>query len=167
MDRLNELKPVLLSHFNTLQELTIAELMPVLANDSYPYQADEVSSVLYNLREFSLKTIEQIGASSSIFVELGGAMSLTHVATNDDRSLGAMSDYPVAGLQWAVSEIGLNAWKTLWDRDVLDARWHAGSPDVIARSILAYQTTVRSNVVQNVDRRFRESFQLQKQLQAE
>ena len=146
MRKLNELKPVLLDHFDTLQELTIAELLPALASDSYPFQSDEVSSVLHNLREFSLTAIDQIGTNSIVLVELGGAMSLTHVATYDDRALGAMSGNPVAGLNWAISNAGLNAWNTMWNRDVLDERWDTGSSDDIAKSLLDYQTTIRSIV---------------------
>jgi len=167
MHKLNELKPVLLAHFDTLQELTVAELLPALANDSFPFQSDEVSSVLYNLREFSLKGIEQVSANSTVFVELGEAMSRTHVATYDDRALSTVSGRPDAGLNWAISEAGLNAWRSLWNRDVLDARWGSGSPEEIARSLLDYQMTVRSIVVQSADRRFRESFLLQQKLQAE
>jgi hypothetical protein len=167
MDGLLALKPVLLAHFNTLQELTIAELLPALASDSCPYRSDEVSSVLYNLGEFSLKTIEQVTASSIVFVELATAMSLTHVATRDDQVLGSRSGIPAAGLNWAISENGLNAWKSLWDRNGLGAIWAKESPDDVVRSLLDYQMTVRSIVVQHVDRRFRESLLLRQKLQAE
>lgn len=167
MERLLELKPVLLAHFDTLQELTIAELLPALASDSCPYRSDEVASVLYNLREFSLKTIEQVSASSVIFVELATAISLTHVSTRDDRALGAMSRFPAAGLNWAISEAGLNVWKSLWDRNDGDPKWAKESPDDVVRSLLDYQMTVRSIVVQNADRRFRESLLLQQKLRAE
>ena len=167
MDGLLGLKPVLLAHFNTMQELTNAELLPALSSDAPPYRSDAVSSVFYNLREFSLRTIEQVSASAIVFVELAAAMSLTHVSTHDDQVLGGMSGSPAAGLNWAISENGLNAWKSLWDRNGLDAIWANESPDDVVRSLLDYQMTVRSIVVQTVDRRFRESLQLQQKLQAE
>lgn len=167
MNRLNELKPVILAHFHSLQELTASELMPALEKDVYPYDSDEVSSVLRNLEEFILRAIDQLIASSVIFVELGSAMSLTHVGTADDRVLATASSYPVVGLSWAISENGLAAWKATWGRDVLDSKWDASSRDATAKLIFDHLMTIRSIVVQSTDRRFRESLLLQQKLQAE
>ena len=105
MDGLLGLKPVLLAHFNTMQELTNAELLPALSSDAPPYRSDEVSSVFYNLREFSLRTIEQVSASAIVFVGLAAAMSLTHVSTHDDQVLGGMSGSPAAGLNLSLIHI--------------------------------------------------------------
>jgi hypothetical protein len=167
LQELNQLKPVLLAHFDTQQELVIAELLPVLANDVSPFCSDEVSAVLQNLEEFSQNARDRIDASSTIFVELGSAMSLTHVATRDDHALASASGNPAFGLTWAVSNHGLSAWNSLWTRDVMESKWGSGSSDTDARNILALMMTIRSLVVQSVDRRIRESFSLQQKLQAE
>lgn len=164
---LNQLKPVLLAHFDTQQELVIAELLPVLANDVSPFRSDEVSVVLQNLAEFTQNALDRVGASSTLLVELGSAMSLTHVATRDDHALASASGNPASGLTWAVSHGGLSAWQALWTRDVLESKWGAGFSDSDAKALLAYMMTIRSLVVQSVDRRIRESFWLQQKLQAE
>lgn len=167
MHKIRELSPVLLAHFDTLQELVIAELLPALRNDVSPFCSDEVSSVLQNLEEFSQISLNHVSANSIIFVELGSAMSLTHVATRDDHGLASSSGNPVAGLVWAISKDGLLTWKSLWSRDVMESRWGSGSPDKDARAILDYLMTIRSIIVQSVDRRFRESRLLQQKVQAE
>lgn len=167
MHELNLLKPVFLAHFDTLQELVDADLLPALDNDVSPFGSDEVSAVLRNLEKFSQNAREQIGASANVFLEMGSAMSLTHVATRDDRALAAATGNPIAGLTWAISDHGLSAWTSLWTRDVMELRWGKGSTSKDAQAIQAYLTTVRSIVVQSVDRRFRESFSLQLKLQAE
>lgn len=167
MHELNLLKPVFLAHFDTLQGLVNTELLPALDNDVRPFCSDEVSAGLRNLEEFSQNAQDRIAASSIVFVELGRAMSLTHVATRDDHGLASAFGNPIIGLTWAASNEGLSAWTSLWTRDVMESRWGSGSPDKDARAILAYLTTVRSLIVQNVDRRFRESLLVQQKLQAE
>jgi hypothetical protein len=163
----NELKPVLLAHFDTLQELAETELLPALMEDTYPFHSDEVTSILQHLGEFSLLAIDRIGENSTAFIELGKAMALTHVATADDRALAAASGYAEAGLSWAISPGGLSAWQSLWTREVWDGRWNRDSVEAAAQSTLQYITTVRSIVVQQVDRRFRESLRLLRQLREE
>lgn len=167
MYKIRELSPVLLAHFDTLQELVIAELLPALRNDVSPFCSDEVSSVLQNLEEFSQNSLNRISTNSIIFAELGSAMSLTHVATRDDHGLASSSGNPAAGLAWAISKNGLFAWKSVWSRDVMASKWGSGSADTDARAILDYLTTIRSLIVQSLDRRFRESLLLQQELQAE
>jgi hypothetical protein len=167
MQLLNELKPVLLAHFDTLRDLAESELVPELRNDSAPFQSDEVMLVLQNLGEFSQRAIDQIGENSSRFVELCKAMSLTHVATSQDAALAASTGRTMAGLSWAVSATGLSAWRSMWTRDLWDDKWEGRSSDAAAQLTMQYITTVRSIVVQQADRRFRESLLLQKRLQSE
>lgn len=167
MHELNLVKPVFLAHFDTLRELVEAELLPALNSDVSPFHSEKVSAVLQNLEEFSQNARQQIGASAIVFVELGSAMSLTHVATRDDHALASAIGNPLAGLTWAISDHGLSVWSSLWTREVMESRWGTGSPDKDARAIQAYLTTVRSIVVQSVDRRFRGSFSLLQELQAE
>jgi hypothetical protein len=167
MHKLNELKPVLSTHFDTLQELTSANLLPALSNDTAPFQSAEVTSVLHDLEEFSRRSIDQIGANFKIFGEYGKAMSLTHVATPEDRQMAASSADTMAGLGWAISIAGLSAWYAMWERDLWSGKWESRSSDSAIQSTQQYITTVRSIVVQHVDRRFRESLLLQRRLQAE
>ena len=167
MRLLNELKPVLLAHFDTLRDLAESDLLPALRNDSPSFLSDEVVSVLQNLGEFSQRAIDQIGALSIRFAELGKAMSLTHVATSQDAALAASSGHPMAGLTWAVSSNGLSAWQSMWTRDLWDDKWEGLSSDAAAQLTMQYITTVRSIVVQQADRNFRESLLLQERLQSE
>jgi hypothetical protein len=167
MRLLNELKPVLLAHFDTLRDLAESDLLPALRNDSPSFLSDEVVLVLQNLGEFSQRAIDQIGALSIRFAELGKAMSLTHVATSEDAALAASSGHPMAGLTWAVSSNGLSAWQSLWTRDLWDDKWEGRSSDAAAQLTMQTITTVRSIVVQQADRHFRESLLLQKRLQSE
>lgn len=163
----NELKPVLLAHFDTLRELAETDLLPSLMEGISPFHSDRVSSVLQQLNEFSRLAIDRIGANTVRFIELGKAMSLTHVGTAEDRALAATSGYAMAGLDWAVSSRGLSAWQSMWERELWDNKWDSRSSEAAAESTLQYITTVRSIVVQQVDRHFRESLLLQKRLQAE
>lgn len=167
MHLLNQLKPVLLAHFDTLRDLAESDLLPALRNDSSPFQSEEVTLVLQNLGEFSQSAIDLLGANSVNFVELGKAMSMTHVATQQDSALAASSAYPLAGLDWAVSSHGLSAWQSMWTREVWDNKWGGQSSAAASQLTMQYITTVRSIVVQQTDRHFRESVLLQKQLQAE
>jgi len=167
MQLLNELKPVLLAHFDSLRELAESDLLPAMRNDDPPFQSDEVMLVLQNLGEFSQRAIDQIGAKSVRFVELGKAMSLTHVATSQDSALAASSAQATAGLTWAVSSHGLSLWQSLWSRDVWDDKWEGRSSDAAVQLTMQTITTVRSIVVQQADRHFRESLLLQKRLQSE
>jgi hypothetical protein len=167
MRLINELKPVLAAHFNTVRDLAESDLLPALRSDGPPFQSDEVGSVLQNLGEFSQRSIEQIGAMSMKFGELGKAMSLTHVVTREDSALAASSGHPMAGLTWAVSSNGLSAWQSLWARDLWDGKWEGRSSDAAAQLTMQYITTVRSIVVQQADRHFRESLLLQRRLQSE
>jgi len=167
MRLLNQLKPVLLAHFDTLRDLAESDLLPTLGNDSSPYQSEEVTVVLQNLGEFSQRAIDLLGKNSMRFIELGKAMSMTHVATHQDSTLAASSAYPMAGLTWAVSSHGLSAWQSMWTREVWDDKWGGQSSAAASQLTMQYITTVRSIVVQQTDRHFRESLLLQKQLQAE
>ena len=167
MQLLNELKPVLLTHFDTLRDLAESDLLPALRNDSPPFQSDEVLSVPQNLGEFSQRAIDQIATNSVRFVELGKAMSLTHVGTYQDSALAASSGDPIAGLTWAVSSHGLSIWQSLWTRDVWGAKWEGRSIEAAAQLTMQYITTVRSIVVQQTDRHFRETLLLQQRLQSE
>ena len=167
MRLLTQLKPVLLSHFDTLRDLAESKLWPALRNDSAPYRSEEVTAVLQNFGEFSQRAIDAVGANSLRFVELGKAMSMTHVATHQDSTLAASSAHPMTGLNWAVSAQGLSAWQSMWARDLWDNKWEGRSSRDAAQLTMQYITTVRSIVVQQADRHFRESLLLQKQLQAE
>lgn len=167
MQLLNELKPVLLAHFNTLRDLAGSDLVPVLKSDSAPFQSDEVTSVLQNFGEFSQRAIDQIGTNSNKFVETGKAMSLTHVGTLQDAALAASSGHALAGLSWAVSATGLAAWQSMWTRDLWDDKWEGQSSAAAEQLTIQYITTVQSIVVQQPDRHFRESLLLQERLLAE
>ena len=163
----NELKPVLSAHFDTLRDLADSDLLHALMGDTSPFRSDEVASVLQQLSEFSRLAIDRIGTNTGRFIELGKAMSLTHVATAEDRALAAASGYAMAGLSWAVSSQGLSAWQSMWERDLWDNKWDSRSSESAAELTMQYITTVRSIVVQQVDRHFRESLLLQQRLQAE
>lgn len=167
MRLLNQLKPVLLAHFDTLRDLAESDLLPALRNDSSPYQSEEVAVVLLNLGEFSQRAIDLLAVNSARFVELGQAMSMTHVATHQDSALAASSAYPMAGLDWAVSSQGLSAWQSMWTRDVWDGKWEGQSSAAASQLTMQYITTVRSIVVQQADRHFRESLLTQQRLQSE
>lgn len=167
MRLLNQLKPVLLAHFDTLRDLAESELLPALRNDSSPYHSEEVTVILQNLGEFSQSAIDLLGANSVRFVEFGKAMSMTHVATHQDSALAASSAHSMAGLDWAVSSHGLSAWQSMWTREVWDDKWWGQSSAAASQLTMQYITTVRSIVVQQTDRHFRQSLLLQKQLQAE
>ena len=167
MRLLNTLKPVLLAHFDTVRDLAESELLPALGNDNSPFQSDEVVSVLQNLGEFSQRAIEQIASNSVRFVELGKAMSLTHVGTHQDSAVAASAGHPMAGLTWAVSANGLSAWQSMWARDLWDDKWDGRSSEGAAELTMQHITTIRSIVVQQTDRHFRESLLLQQRLQSE
>lgn len=167
MQLLNEMKPVLRAHFDTLRDLAESDLLPALRDAGPPFQSDELVSVLQNLGEFSERSIDQIGATATGFAELGKAMSLTHVSTSEDRALATTSGHPMAALSWAVSSNGLSAWQSMWARDLWDDKWEGESSAAAADLTMQYITTVRSIVVQNADRHFRESLLLQRRLQSE
>ena len=164
---LNELKPVLRAHFDTLRDLAESDLVPVLRSGSPPFNSGEVTSVLQNLGEFSQRAIDQIGANSMKFVELGSAMNLTHVATNQDLALAASSGRAMAGLSWAVSSNVLSAWQSMWTRELWDNKWAGKSGDTAAQLTMQHMMTVRSIVVQQADRHLRESLLLQQRLLSE
>ena len=165
--KLHELRPVLLAHFGTLRELADSGLLPALKNGTYPFDSDEINSVLQDLQEFSVAAIDHLSVSSNIFVELASAMSLTHVASSDDHELAASSGFPSAGLVWAISRDGIGGWEALWTRDLLDGRWNTDSPKAAAKGTMDILTTIQSVVIQPLDRRLRESLLLQQRLQAE
>lgn len=167
VSKLNELRPVLLAHFDTLRALADAELFPAMREGAYPFDSDEINAVLGELEGFSATAIDRLSLSSDVFVELASAMSLTHVASRDDHELKASSGYRSAGLIWAISHDGIGGWEILWTRDFLDGRWNTDSPEAAMKATLVILTTIESVVVHEVDRRLRESFLLQQRLQAE
>ena len=163
----NELKPLCSAHFDSLRELAETDLLPALMEDNFPFHSHKVTSVLQQLSEFSRLAIDRNGTNTARFIELGKAMTLTHVATSEDRALAAASGYAMAGLSWAVSSYGLSAWQSMWERELWDNKWDSRSSESAAELTMQYITTVRSIVVQQVDRHFRKSLLLQKRLQAE
>ncbi len=167
MVKLNELKPVLLMHFDTMMQLAETKLYPLLSKGTHPFNAPEVTVALGNLGEFVGEGIEQIGANTTKLAELGIAMSLTHVATADERELSASPRHPAVGLTWAVSPDGLALWKSMWSRALWDEKWVSSSVESAIRFTMQYITTVGSIVVQRGDQRFRESLLLRRKLQAE
>lgn len=164
---LNQLRPVLLAHFDTLEELAASELHAALLNDTPPYGTANVSNALRDLEEFVAASFERFGGNSHELAELGIALSLTHVATTDDHALAAGSRAPNAGLNWAVSSAGLARWQSMWSRDHWDEKWDSVSSGTAVRLTTQYIRTVRSIVVQHTDQRVRQALQLQRLLLAE
>ncbi len=165
--RLREIRPVLLSHFDTMREIAESDLRSALANATTPIDSVEAFEILGELSEFVSESLTSIAANTASLVDIGVGMSATHVATDADRAVAGAAQDPRSGLYWSVTPPVLNQWETMWNGELWRAKWSGvDSGDAWGRAS-QYKTTIRSIVVQQVDARIRESQSLERQLLAE
>ncbi len=165
--RLHEIRPVLLSHFDTMREIAESDLRSALVDAATPIDSAGAFGVLGELAEFVAESVTSIAANTSSLIDIGVGMSATHVATDADRAVAGTAQDPRCGLYWSVTPPILNQWETMWDPELWLAKWSdADSGDAWGRAS-QYKNTIRSIVVQQVDTRIRESQSLERQLRAE
>lgn len=165
--RLHEIRPVLLSHFDTMRDVAESDLRPALLGSSAAEESRDAFEVIQVLAEFVAESVSTIAANTRSLAEIGAAMSLTHAATDMDRAAASALSDPRCGLYWTVTPPVLGQWETMWDEGLWQARWSGVDADDAWTSTLQYQTTIRSIVVQQVDARLRESQALERRLRAE
>ena len=165
--RLHEIRPVLLSHFDTMLEIAETDLRPVLEASSSPVDSEEGFDVLARLAEYVAESVSTIAANTRPLVDLAVGMSLTHVATDMDRAAANAASDPRCGLYWTITPLILEQWEAMWHPELWRARWGGAGADDPWGSASQYKVTIRSIVVQQVDTRIREAQALERELRNE
>lgn len=165
--RLHEIRPVLLSHFDTMRDVAESDLRPVLAGTPAPADSRDAFDVLVKLAEYVTESVSTMAANTRSLVDIGAGLSHTHVATDMDRAVAEAAQDPRCGLYWSVTPPVLSQWETMWDQDLWQARWDGAGSDDAWNSASQHKVTIRSIVVQQVDMRIREAQSLERQLRAE
>ncbi len=164
--RLHEIRPVLLSHFDTMLEIAEADLRPALEKVSAPAESDEVFGVVEQLAEYVTESISTIAANTRPLVDIAVGMSLTYVATELDHAASNAANDPRCGLYWAITPPVLEQWESMWVADLWRARWSGAGADDAWANTSQYKVTIRSIVVQQIDARIREAQSLERQLRS-
>ena len=165
--RLHEIRPVMLSHFDTMVEIAEADLRPALEATSSPVDSADVSAVLAKLGEYVAESVSTRAANTRPLVDIAVGMSLTHVATDMDRAAANAANDPRCGLYWSITPLILEQWEGMWNPELWRARWGGAGAGDPWGSASQYNVTIRSIVVQQVDTRIREAQTLERQLRSE
>lgn len=165
--KLQEMRPVILAHFEMLRQLAAGDLRAAVLAAASPAESAEVQQALGALQSFVSREVIRIAANSSDLVGLGIAIASTHVATARDEAVAGCASEPMCSLYWILSPPVLVQWQELWTPGVWGEKW-AGRWGIEAwENVERYSNAVGSIVIQQMDQRIREALALKQQLLSE
>lgn len=164
---LHKVRPVFLAHFDRQALHAEQTLCASLLNARLPDEVEGVAADLAAMQNEVDTVIEDLACETWPLVSICVGMTHTHVADRTDKmAAGTVSD-SLCGLYWAISPPILGLWQQLWDLDMWLGKWQGRDPDAASQLVQQFQNTVRSLVVQQIDKRIREAQRLERDLHQE
>ena len=163
---LNAIRPMLLAHFD--EQALLAERL--LRDDLFTRDSPgdwPVAAALAPLESALSKDRQRIATACGSLVEIGRAIAVTHVGTANDRSIEGSSVGELTGLYWLLTSQYIGVWTELWSAGFWQDKWQGRDAESRWRATRQTLNMVRSVVVQQADRRIRETLALERQLAAE
>jgi hypothetical protein len=121
---------------------------------------DEVSTVervLAALVNHVREDVERIHDRARPIAEINRTLVQTSPQAEAELSRFAIPDTRYAGLNWLLTPERLELWYEMWDTDFWVDRWQGQSPSDAMRLAEIHLNLVRSQVMQQSDRRIRET----------
>jgi len=161
---LHRVRPAFLAHFDG-QALQAEQILGAsLLNARAPDEAEGVAEVLAAMQKEVDLTIEDLARQTWPLVSICVGMTHTHVAERIDQlAAGTLSD-SLCGLYWAISPPILGLWQQLWELDTWVGKWQGLDSGAAWQRVQQFQNTVRSLVVQQIDKRIRDAQKLERDL---
>lgn len=163
---LNEIRPLVVGHFDSIRDVLDSELRPALENARNPGDSEDVDDLLFSLHKKASNDISTIAARAMKLVGISIAMCHTHVADTDDFKARNCAMESLCGLYWMISPGAHDVWQRMWVRSMWVDRWRVGTIEPFVDTS-RYVTTVRSIVTQAIDGRLREAQALELRLRTE
>ena len=165
--KLQQVRPLFLSHFAAARRMVDAELAAVLRTSDAPLESDEVRRLLGELESFVDGEVRSIASRANELVRIAEAMSKTHVAEERDLAAAFSRRDPLCGLYWALTPRVLKRWRTLWTVEAWEGEWQDMNGEAALVKTLQVLNTVETLVIHQVDDRLRTAFRLKEALVAE
>jgi hypothetical protein len=164
---LQQVRPLFLSHFNTLRQIVSADLAAALQTTDAPLESDEVRRLLVKLEGYVDNEIRSIASHAGELVPIAEAMSTTHVAEERDHGAARARQDPLCGLYWALTPEVLEQWQLLWAVATWEQLWQGMAGETALARSLQMLNTVETLVIHQLDTRLRTAYTLKKSLLAE
>jgi hypothetical protein len=164
---LQQVRPLFLSHFNTLRKIVSENLDAVLRPADTPLESKEVLRLLGELQAFVDKEIRTIASHAADLVEIAEAMSMTHVAEERDRQAARARQDPLCSLYWALTPVVLEQWQQLWAVATWERKWQGQDGPAALLKTERMLNTIETLVIHQLDARLRETYRLNQSLLAE
>lgn len=165
--KLEQVRPLFLSHFDALRRIVSANLAAALQATDVPLASDDVRNSLAELKEYVDKEILSIASHSADLVVIAEAMSKTHVSEERDYGAVRARHDPLCSLYWALTPEVLEQWQLLWAIATWEQQWHEKSDEAALEKTLQMVNTVGTLVIHQLDNRLRTAFTLKQSLLAE
>lgn len=165
--KLQQVRPLFLSHFNTLRQIVHADLSLALQESDAPLESEKVLRLLGELNAYVDNEIQSIAAHSADLVGIADAMSRTHVAAERDHAAAHARQDPLCSLYWALTPGILEQWQLLWTTPTWEHKWQGLTGDAALPSALQMLNTTETLVIHQLDARLREAYNLKQSLLAE
>ncbi len=161
---LHRVRPAFLSHFDGQALHAEQKLGASLLKAKAPDEAQGLAEVLATMQKEIDLTIENLARQTWPLVSICVGMTHTHVAERIDKlAAGTLGDSQ-CGLYWAISPPILGLWQQLWDLDTWLGKWQGLDSGAAWQLVQQFQNTVRSLVVQQIDKRIRDAQKLERDL---
>lgn len=165
--KLQQVRPLFLSHFNTLRQIVNADLSVALHGTDTPLEDKETLRLLGELKAFVDNEIPSIASHAGELVTIATAMSKTHVAEERDHLAARARQDPLCSLYWSLTPQVVQRWQSMWDLGLWQHRWRGLSGEPALRDTLQLLNTAETLVIHQLDARLREAFALKESLLAE
>lgn len=165
--KLQEIRPVLLAHFEAQRQLAMDDLRATVLAAGRPAESADVQQALDALETFVSREVERIAANFADFVSLAMAMTTTHVATARDKAVEGSASDPMCSLYWVLSPPVLAQWREAWGLELWRDKWGERQGAEAWQYLERYSNAVSSTVMQQMDQRMREALALKQRLLSE
>ena len=161
---LHRVRPAFLAHFDEQALHAEQSLGASLLKAKAPDGTEGVAEVLSAMQNDVNQVIEDLARQTWPLVSICVGMTHTHVAERIDKlAAGTMGD-SLCGLYWAISPPILGLWQQLWELDIWVGKWQGLDSGAAWQMVQQFQNTVRSLVVQQIDKRIRDAQKLERDL---
>jgi hypothetical protein len=164
---LHRVRPSFLRHFD--KELLLAEqdLKPLMLHAENPAESEAVAAILETMQREVNLAIEDLARQAWPLVSICTGMSYTHVFQQIDKMAAGTTNDSLCGLYWALSPPLLSLWRQIWHLDFWAQKWTNRDQDAAWQLVSQHQNTVRSLVIQQIDKRIRYDQKLERELALE
>ena len=163
---LDRLRPVIQAHFDDLQARCEGRLRPLLHETAIAADSETVNQQITELAAHIDAEIDRIATLSKPLANICEGIARTHIAADIDRAVANALANPRAGLYWSVTPEVLGVWSGMWDLELWKSRLNIAAGGGW-QSVQQYMTTVRSLVLQSIDKRLRDTLTQRRQLALE